>query len=222
MVFGYVQMNERTIQAVPADDDEIVIRHSYPIRVQNAIIQNAISADGLKLTPRGRLNQATVIQILKDIEPIMGLGREVEKWERKREIEVYKLESMRKNLIALGVVKPDNGKLRVQEDAEIRPAQLFNQQLLPTVSAIFTNAMLMFTQLQFKPFVDFMSVLAEGQDASYALTSVSKHVRNPVQQSLVLSSVLSPLVLQPMYEIGLLINNPFGTTGLWDEVIGDC
>jgi hypothetical protein len=124
-------MKKRSIQVVPVHDEETVIKNSYSIRVQNAIIQNALSSNGLTLTATGRFNQATVIRILKDIEPIMSFGREIEKWERKREIEVYKLESIRKSLIALGVVKPENGKLYVQPDAEIGPSQLFNQQFCP-------------------------------------------------------------------------------------------
>ncbi len=212
-------MNERSIQAVPAHNDEVVLKHSYPIRVQNAIIQQAISADGLTLTAAGRLNQTSVQRILNDIEPIMALGRESEKRERKRESDVYKLEIMRKRLITLGVVRPQGGKLLVNDNAETRPSNLFNLQLLPEVTAILTKAVPMFTRLQFRPFVDFVSAIADGQNASTALRSVSEHVRGPIEQNSVLSSVISPQILRPFFEVGLLVNFPICTTRLWDEVI---
>jgi hypothetical protein len=211
-------MSERIIQAMPAHDDEVVLRHCYPIRVQNAIIQNSIS-DGLTLTATGRLSQASVIQILEDIQPIMGLGRELKNPERKHESDVYKLEELRNSLIALGVVKVANGKLRVLDDAEIGPTQLFNQQLLPQVTAILTHATPMFTRLRFRPFVDFMAAIAAGQDATAALRSVAEHIRSPPQQASVHSTVIFPQILKPLLDIGLLVHNPFRTTGLWDEVI---
>ena len=212
-------MNEQTIEAVPAHNDRVVLEHSYPIRVQNAIIQHAISSDGLALTATGRLNKASILRILDDIYPIMHLKRETEPSEIMRESDVYKLDRLRNGLIALGIAKAENGKLRVQENSEIRPSQLFNQQLLPQVTAILTDAVPMFTRLQFKPFVDYMSAIAAGQDASAALSSVSEHVRSRPQQKSVSSSVITPQILRPFREIGLLTYNPLRTTGLWDEVI---
>jgi hypothetical protein len=90
---------------------------------------------------------------------------------------------------------------------------------LPEVKTTFSNAELIFNLLNFKPFADFMSALAEGQGASGALSSVSTPVKNPMRQSLVLNSVIYPLILQPLFELGLLVDNPFRSTGLWDEVI---
>ena len=212
-------MNEQTIEAVPAHNDLVVLKHSYPIRVQNAIIQHAISSDGLALTATGRLNKASILRILDDIHPIMGLGSDNEHRDRTRESDVYKLDRLRNGLIALGIAKAENGKLRVQENSEIRPSQLFNQQLLPQVTAILTDAVPMFTRLKFKPFIDYMSAIAAGQDESAALSSVSEHVRSRPQQKSVSSSVISPQILWPFREIGLLTHNPIRTTGLWDEVI---
>lgn len=212
-------MNEQTIEAVPAHNDLVVLEHSYPIRVQNAIIQHAISSDGLALTATGRLNKASILRILDDIYPIMHLKRETEPSEIMRESDVYKLDRLRNGLIALGIAKAENGKLRVQDGADITPSQLFNQQLLPQVTAILTDAVPMFTRLQFKPFVDYMSAIAAGQDESAALSSVSEHVRSRPQQKSVSSSVITPQILWPFREIGLLTYNPLRTTGLWDEVI---
>lgn len=219
LAFGYAQMNERTIQAVPARNDRMVLEHSYPIRVQNAIIQHAISSDGLALTATGRLKKASILRILDDIHPIMSLGRETEPGEIMRESDVYKLDRLRNGLIALGIAKAENGKLRVQDGADITPSQLFNQQLLPQVTAILTHSVPMFTRLKFKPFVDYMSAMAAGQDESAALSSVSEHVRSRPQQKSVSSSVITPQILWPFREIGLLTHNPICTTGLWDEVI---